>query len=87
MKYRKRALKISSLSDQLHLRSRLAILAAIGSVEAVRREQPDFQASQALEAKALQYLSEEKMARNPSGTFSIQFDTRTSMGSYEHAQY
>lgn len=87
MRYRKRMLKIDSLTSPLHLRSRLAILAAVGSLSALRSEKPDLQTSEALEKKALQYLTEEKIARNPAGVWHIQFDRQTSMASPEQGMY
>lgn len=87
MRYKKRSLKITSLSDQLHLRSRMAILAALSSIQAMRAEKPDLQTAGVLEAKALQLLTEEKNHRDPHGSFSFSFDTATSMSSPEHAQF
>lgn len=87
MRYKKRSLKVSSLSDPIHLKSRLAILSAIGSIEALRAAKPDVQLSEALEAKALKYLSESENARNPGGKLFFQFDTRVGMSSPEHSQY
>lgn len=88
MRYKKRTLKVSSLSDPLHLKSRLAILAAIiGSIQALRSEKPDIQLSEALEAKAVKYLCDNENVRNPGGKLFFQFDPKIGMSSPEHSQF
>jgi hypothetical protein len=82
--YRKKSLKISSLTDPLHLRSRLAVINAARAILA--QTKGDYKTAEIAENKAMQYLNEDKMARDPSQTFRLQID-RTVGASHEHAQY
>jgi hypothetical protein len=88
MRYRKRALKVSSLTDPIHLRSRRAVLAMMGAIKAMGSGKvEDLQLADALEKKALQWLGEERIARNPGGTWKLKVDTRTNFASPEHGRY
>ena len=71
MRYRKRQIKVTSLTDPLHLKSKLAIVTALRSVKALEK---DPAAAQAFETKAVEYLSREQASRNPAETFSVQFE-------------
>jgi hypothetical protein len=73
MRYRKRTLKVSSLTDPIHLRSKLSICTMLRSIEALNKG--DLNAAPALESKALQFLSEEQMSRNPGESFDLQFSS------------
>ncbi len=75
VKYRKRFLKVTSLSDPLHLKSKLSITLAMRAIASF--EKGDLQAAEGYEQKALQMLSEEQLSRNPDEAFSFQYDTRT----------
>lgn len=70
MRYRKRQLKVTSLTDPLHLKNKLAIVTALRSIKAL---ESDASQAQALELKAIDYLVREQASRNPGETFSIQF--------------
>lgn len=87
VRYRKRQLLISALTDPLHLKSRLAILSAVRSVEEMMGEKPNLQLAEAFEKKAVEYLSDEKLARNSGDSWHLSFDVNSSMASPEHAQY
>jgi hypothetical protein len=85
MRYRKRWLKVTSLTDPIHLKSRIAVLAMVRAMKYMAEGK--IKEGDAMEMKALQYLTEEKLAKSPNSSFSIQFDTSTGMGSPEHGQY
>jgi hypothetical protein len=69
MRYRKRDLKISSLTDPLHLNSRIAV---VEGLRALRAAKDDAAKAEAYEARAVKYLVEAETARNPSAMFSIE---------------
>jgi hypothetical protein len=71
MKYRKRQIKVSGLTDPLHLRSKMAIVTAMKSIKAL---DTDPGLAETLEKKAIDYLDKEQSSRNPSETFNIQFE-------------
>jgi hypothetical protein len=71
MRYRKRLLKITSLSDPLHLKNRLSIVTALRAMKAL---ESDVGLADALEKKAKSYLLAEQSSRNPAETFSVQFE-------------
>lgn len=77
MRYRKRMMKVTSLTDPLHLRSKLAIMMAIRSM--VLLKSGKFDESEKAEQKAFQLLVEETNSRHPSETFFFQFDNSTYM--------
>lgn len=72
MRYRKRQLAVRSLTAPLHLRSRLAILAAVKSIEALFGDAPNPPVAQAFEMKAVEYLAAEHLGRNPGESLSLQ---------------
>ena len=76
MRYRKRTRKITSLTDPIHLQSKLSVVTMMMSLAALGKG--DVQTSEMMEQKAGQYLSEEQMTRSPAEVFSFQFDTSTS---------
>lgn len=73
MRYRKRSLKITSLTDPIHLKSKLSIIAAMRAVAEMMADQPDFKKAQGFESVAVRLLLEEQDSRNPAETFDIQF--------------
>lgn len=85
MRYRKRTLKVTSLTDQLHLKSKLAVMCMCRSLASLKAG--EFAKAGEMEKKALQYIAEEQMSRNPAETFSFQFDQNIHMSSFEHGQY
>jgi hypothetical protein len=72
MRYRKRTLKVSALTDPIHLKSRISIITMMRSLQALRQPQGAQEAA-ALEMKAVDFLNQEQMRRNPGATFSMQF--------------
>jgi hypothetical protein len=72
MRYRKRTLKISSLTDPIHLKNKLALVCMVRAVE--ERYKGNKDAADDFETKSVQYVSEEQMSRNPGENFSLQFD-------------
>lgn len=77
MRYRKRSMKITSLTDPLHLKSKLSIMMTMRSMVLVKAGK--FQEADQAEQKAFQYLVEEQQSRSPAATFSFQFDNSTYM--------
>jgi hypothetical protein len=73
MRYRKRSIKITSLTDPIHLKSKLAVLTMMRSMKELSSEKPNFELATQFEAKAVQFLIEEQASRNPNETFDIQF--------------
>lgn len=81
MRYRKRMLKVVSLTDPLHLKSKLSVMAIMRSIKALLDGKVDD--AEKMEQKAFQYLSEEQQSRSPNTGFSFQFNTATSMSPQE----
>lgn len=77
IRYRKRTSKVSSLSDVINLRSRMAI---INMLRAIMLQKTDPVGAQAFEMQAVQYLEEEQNATNPLSGGSLQFEPGTSPG-------
>ena len=75
MRYRMSTFKITKMSDVLNLRSKTALTTMMRSLKAL--DGGDVQGSEALEAKAVKFISEEQSSRNPAETFQLQFDSRT----------
>lgn len=71
MRYRKRTLKISSIYDQVNLKSKLALICMVRSIE--ERYAGNKDKADDFETKAFQYISEEQMSRNPGEHFDLQF--------------
>lgn len=72
MRYRKRTMKVSSVNDPLHLKSKIAIVTMIRSLEAMQK--PDgLEMAKALKKEAVEYLEDEQRSRNPGETFTVQF--------------
>lgn len=78
MRYRKRLLKVTSLTDQLHLRSRSAIVAMARAIKS-----GDLNAQNA----AAEILKDEEAASNPPETFSFEFDPHTDMADPMQGQF
>lgn len=76
IRYRKRLLKITSFTDPLHLKSKIALTAMMMSFASLAKG--DLQTADGMEQKALQYITEEHISRNPNETFDFQYDTGTS---------
>ncbi len=75
MLYRKREIKITSLTDPLNLRSRWAIREMLESMKAATDpKMADPNKAKALEASALQHMTEQYYADNPSERFEIEVD-------------
>jgi hypothetical protein len=70
MRYLKRDLKISSLTDPLHLSSRLAV---VEGLRALRAKKDDLAKAEGYEASAVRYLMEAESARNPALQYSVEF--------------
>lgn len=75
--YRKRDLKVSSLFDPIHLRSRLAIETTLRSLKLM---ESDPASAINLQAVAVNYLSKEKLNWSPNDTAVLQFDSSTMGG-------
>lgn len=82
MRYRKRMLKVTSLTDPLHLKSKLAIMAIMRSMKLLLDGKVD--EAEKMEQKGFQYLSEQQQSLHPSEGFSFQFNTATSMSPREY---
>ncbi len=78
LSYRKRTLKITSFTDPLHLRSHEAVLEALRSIKF--RDDNNYDAAEAAEAKARQFLTEEQTSSNPGETFHFQIDSGVDFG-------
>lgn len=77
MRYRKRMMKVTSLTDPLHLKSKLAIMMAIRSMVLLKAGK--FTEAEQAEQKAFQFLVEEQQSRHPAETMSFQIDNKTYM--------
>jgi hypothetical protein len=75
MRYRLNTLNINKMTDVLNLKSRTALVTAMRALKALA--DGDVEKANALEAKAVQMISEEEMSRNPGQTFDLQYDTGT----------
>lgn len=76
IRYRKRLLKVTSFTDQLHLKSKVALTAMMMSLASLAKG--DLQTAEGMEQKAVQFLNDEHTSRNPNETFDFQYDTGTS---------
>ncbi len=77
--YRKNTLRITSLTDQLHLKSKTAILCALRALEMLRQNQYD--QSTAMEATAVRLLSERNQIDNQNENREVEFiDNHESAG-------
>jgi hypothetical protein len=76
MRFRKTVRKVTSMYEPLQLKSRMAIVLAMRALAAL--DKGDLQRAVGFEQKAVQLISEEQQSRNPSETFDLQFDTKTS---------
>lgn len=76
MRYRKRTLKVASLADPLHLKSKLSIVCMVRALDQLYKAKTgdEIAAAGALELKAVGYLADEQSSSNPGETFQIQFD-------------
>lgn len=72
MRYRKRSLKINSLTEPIHLKSKLAIITAMQCIKAMRMG--DMKNAEAYETKATDYLTQEQRTSNPGEHYDFQFD-------------
>jgi hypothetical protein len=79
IRYRKRAHKITSLTDVINLRSRLAIE---NMIRAIAKQEADPAAAALNEQVAIGYLEEEQMARNPHGSGTLQFEPGMAPGDF-----
>ncbi len=73
VRYRKRTLKVTSMNDQLNLRSKTAITQMMRSIAALDAQ--DYKVATAAGQMAIQLLSSEQRSTNPTDTFTIQVDT------------
>ncbi len=73
LRYRKRTLKITSMHDPLHLRSKTAITQMMHSIAAL--DQKDYKIAVAAGQMSVQLLVSEQRSTNPTDTFHIQVDT------------
>lgn len=69
--YRKRQLKISSLSDPIHLKSKSAVLTMVQALVALKKG--DVQNAELLETKATKFLREEYRINNQSEVLKVEF--------------
>jgi hypothetical protein len=76
MRYRLSTLNITKMTDVLNLKSKAALIAAMRALKFLY--DGDIDKSNAMEAKAVELISDEEMSRNPGQTFELQFDQRTS---------
>lgn len=72
IKYRIRNLKVTSLSDPLHLKSKLAVMAAFRAILALAKG--EFSQAESWENKAVQFLEDEQATSNPASTWNFQFE-------------
>jgi hypothetical protein len=77
LRYRKRTRKVSSLTDPLHLRSKIALVTMGRALAALAKG--DLANSQAMDAQATAFLNEEQSAHNTTDTFSFSYDKRVHM--------
>ena len=70
--YRKRHLKITALTDPIHLRSKTAILTELRALDAL--EKGDVASAEAFEMKAVKYLLEENAINNQGEDWSLEAD-------------
>jgi hypothetical protein len=74
MRYRKRTIKVSGMQEPLHLKSKTAIVQMMKAVRSLDKEEYD---KAGIASKlAVEILTKEQQSRNPTDTFSFQFDTR-----------
>jgi len=73
MRYRKRTLKITSLTDQIMLKSKISVVLMMKSLAAILDPQPDFEKAKQFHDASVLALVEEQASRNPAETFDIQF--------------
>jgi len=79
IRYRKRSHKITSLTDIINLRSRLAIE---NMIRAIAKQESDPSAAALNEQVAIGYLEEEQTARNPHGGGTLQFEPGMAPGDF-----
>lgn len=70
IRYRIRDVKVRSFVDPIHLRSKLAMVAAMMSIKALMDK--DLQSAQAFELKATQYLNDEENMRHAGEALTLQ---------------
>ncbi len=85
MRYRKRTLKVTSLTDPLHLKSKLAIMLMARALVSYKKGEADKAAE--MELLATQKLLEEQQSRNPGDVTKFSFDRATSMSDPMQGQY
>jgi hypothetical protein len=85
IRYRKRTRKVTSLTDPLHLKSKLSIMCMARALKSLK--DGDVAKAEQMEQKAVQYLNEEHQSNNPTETFKIQFDSAGTISSSEHGMY
>lgn len=74
MRYRKRTLKVSGMQEPLHLKSKTAIIQMMHAIDGLDKK--DYATATAASKMAVDILTKEQQSRNPTDTFSFQFDTR-----------
>lgn len=84
MRYRKRGLKVSSLTEQLHLKSKLAILEALRAIKAMGDDKLDI--AEAHEKKAVQFMRETETTQAPAGSVTFECPEHD-MASNEHRYF
>lgn len=74
MRYRKRTLKITGPGDPLHVKSGLAITTMVRSIFYMKKgDEASLTTAGALDAKAVDLITQEQGSRNPGETFQVQF--------------
>lgn len=84
VRYRRRDLRVRELTDNLHLRSNLAI---VNMMRAMKLQATDLANGRNYELQAVEYLKEDQSANNPTDTFSFQIDRSTAGADSRQGQY
>jgi hypothetical protein len=83
MRYRMRTLKITSLTDQLNLKSKVSMEMMLRAIKAMRADPADIPGAEAFEAKAVKYLREEEVTQYPEGAVIFENDGDSDMADPE----
>lgn len=83
MRYRMRTLKITSLTNQLNLKSKIAIEMALRALKAMRAEPADIAGAEAFELKAVKYLRETETTQYAEGSIIFENNNDSDMADPE----
>jgi hypothetical protein len=73
------------MTDVINMRSKTALVTMMQSLKELKKG--NLEAANGLEAKAVQFISEEETSRNPAETFDLQFDSRVCFADPLQGQY